>query len=168
MVRSLLAVLCFMLPSTGYTEASAVETAIRAIVAADPTAALVTVDDAGQPRTRSVDVRPLDETWTFWVATNPYTRKVAQIEGHSRVTLYFNVDREGSYVSVMGTARLVDDPEVIARISWRDDASRSAFWPEFPKDYLLIEITPEWIEVLGAGIEADAATWRPQSLEISR
>ncbi len=167
-MRRILAVLCCILPSAGYADDIAIEAAIRAIVAADPTAALVTVDADGQPRTRSVDVRPLDDTWTFWIATKPNTRKVTQIEAHRQVTLYFDVDSEGSYVSVMGTARLVDDPATIARITWRDHVSRSAFWPEFPKDYLLIEITPQWIEVIGAGIEADAETWRPQALEVSR
>ncbi len=156
-----------LLPAIGFADTAKLEEAIRAIVAADPTAALVTVDSDGQPRTRSVDVRPLDDSWIFWVASNPNTLNVAQIVAHPKVTLYFNVDGEGSYVSVMGTARLVDDPEVVASISWREEAARDAFWPEFPEDYLLIEITPDWIEVIGAGIDADATTWRPQALEIT-
>ena len=167
-MRHATALLTLILTGAGHAAPADIEQAIRAIVAQDPTAALVTVDAHGQPRTRSVDVRPLDDTWTFWIATKPNTRKVAQIRAHEKVTLYFNVDAEGSYVSVMGTARLVDDPVTVARITWRDDASRRAFWPDFPQDYLLIEITPQWIEAIGAGIEADPVTWRPQALQVSR
>ncbi len=144
------------------------EHAIRAIVNKDPTGALVTLDADGQPRVRSVDVRPLGPELVFWVATKPNTRKVSQIEEHPQVALYFNVDAEGSYVSVMGRARLVDDMETIKRISWRAPEVRSAFWPSFPQDYLLIEITPEWIEVTGEGVPADAETWRPAALELTR
>ncbi len=148
-------------------DARDLEAAIRAVVGKDPTAALVTVDADGQPRVRSVDVRPLDDSLVFWIATKPNTRKVQQIKEHPQVTLYFNVDGEGSYVSVMGRARLVDDPHTIERISWRATDVRAAFWPEFPRDYLLIEVTPGWIEVTGEGIQADAETWRPATLELN-
>ena len=143
------------------------EAAVRSVVAADSTAALVTVDAGGQPRIRSVDVRPLDNTLIFWVATKPNTRKVEQIRNNDRVALYFNRDAAGEYVSVMGTAVLVDDPETIARISWRDDAVRRQFWPDFPADYLLIKITPDWIEAVAPGLEADADTWRPQAMKLT-
>ena len=144
------------------------EAAIRAIVNKDPTGALVSLDADGQPRIRSVDVRPLDRGLVFWVATKPNTRKVTQIAEHPQVALHFNVDAEGSYVSVMGRARLVEDAETINRISWREPEVRNTFWPRFPEDYLLIEITPDWIEVTGEGVPADTETWRPAALELNR
>ncbi len=155
---------CLLAPPAA---AQDLEGAIRAIVNKDPTGALVTMDAGGQPRVRSVDVRPLDDELIFWVATKPNTRKVAQIEAHPQVTLYFDVDAEGSYVSVMGHARLLDDAETVQRISWRAAEARAAFWPKFPQDYLLIEITPEWIEVIGEGVSADAETWRPAALKLT-
>ena len=161
--RTQLALACLL---AAPADARDLEAAIRAVVSKDPTAALVTVDAGGQPRVRSVDVRPLDDSLVFWIATKPNTRKVKQIAEHPQVTLYFNVDGEGSYVSVMGHARLVDDAETVKRISWRKADARAAFWPEFPRDYLLIEVTPDWIEVIGEGIQADAETWRPAALEL--
>ena len=103
----------------------------------------------------------------FWIATKPVTRKVEQLRANPLVTLYFNLDQEGSYVSVRGHASTHDDLETIQRITWRDKELSAMFWPNFPEDYLLIKVQPTWIEVLGEGVEADETTWRPQALQAS-
>lgn len=141
--------------------------AIRAIMAGDRYPTLVSVDADGQPRARTVEVSVPDPDMTLWVATRPNTRKVAQLRAAPRATLHYAVDAEGSYVSVMGTATLHDDAETIARHRFQTDASLAAFWPDFPEDYLLIRIRPEWIEVLGAGVEADPDDWRPQMIRFA-
>ncbi|MEM7019927.1 MAG: pyridoxamine 5'-phosphate oxidase family protein [Pseudomonadota bacterium] len=139
--------------------------AAKTIIGKDPFPALVTIDLDGKPRTRTIEMRPLEDDWIFWFATKPNTRKVNQIKANPKVALYFSQDAEGSYVSVMGTATLHKDLKTINKITWRKKAQRSEFWPAFPKDYLLIRVAPEWIEVTGQGIPAHPDNWRPQAFE---
>lgn len=144
-------------------EAKVLEAA-RAIIADDPDCALITVDTDGQPRARTVTASPPEEDMTIWIATRPATRKVEQIRHHHRVTLYFNDDAKGSYVSVMGRATLHDDlPTIEAKNFWKDPKLH-VFWPDYPDDYLLIEVEPLWIEVLGHGVAPHPETWRPQAV----
>jgi general stress protein 26 len=143
-------------------------TAALSIIAKDPFPALISIDAQGIPRVRTVELRPLEDDLEFWLATKPNTRKVTQIRRNPEVSLYFSVDAEGSYVSVMGTAVLHEDDATKAAMSWRAEAARSALWPDFPDDYLLIEIKPAWIEVIGAGVAAHIADWRPQAIVIDK
>ena len=145
--------------------------AARQVIAADPVAALVTVDEEGAARIRSVEVRPPDDgdpDFVIWLATQPRTRKVGQIEADPRVALYFESDDDGAYLSIAGLATLHRDVETARRISWRTAEARAQFWPDFPQDYVLIRIVPQWLEVIGFGIEADEETWRPRRVEFGK
>lgn len=139
--------------------------AARSVMALDPTPTLVSLDAEGRPRARTVQVSTPDDDFTLWIATQPNTRKVEQLRGDPRVTLHYAADDAGAYVSVMGRATLHEDPATIAAHTFHDDADLAAFWPDYPERYLLIRITPEWIEVLGGGAEADPVTWRPPAFE---
>lgn len=123
--------------------------------------ALVTVDAEGQPRARTVDPFPPTKDMVVWIATLPGTRKLAQIAATPRVTLYYTDPEAGSYVTLMGRGRVHDDLETKKR--WRHPDVET-FWPDYPDGYTLIEVVPEWLEVVGRGIEADPETWRPQSV----
>jgi len=151
-----------------FEEHKALVLAARKIIAEDPFAALITVDANGLPRARTVNVRPPDIDMVMWIATKPNTRKVEQIRANPNVTLYFSNDLKSAYVTVMGTAVLHDDMESIEATSWYPENQLRTFWPDFPKDYLLIEVKPIWFEVLGHGIEANEETWRPQAVVIEK
>jgi len=138
------------------------------IIAKDPFPALISLDADGVPRVRTVEMRPLGDDLEFWIATKPNTRKVDQIRRNPQVSLYFSVDGEGSYVSVMGEALLHEDRATKTSMSWREEAVRSVLWPDFPEDYLLIEIKPNWVEVIGAGVAAHTVDWRPQAIVIDK
>ncbi len=62
-----------------------------------------------------------------------------------------------------GIARLVNDPKEKAK-RWKDEWK--AFYPDRGKSYLLIEVTPETLEVVNVskGILGDPKTWRPASV----
>ena len=138
--------------------------AARQIMADARYSALITVDEFGQPRARTVDPRQPDESMTVWVATQPQTRKVAQIEGHRQVTLYYFDRGRAEYVTVMGRATLHRDAETIERF-WLDEWDE--FYPDRPADVVLIEVVPERIEVLGRGVDPDPVTWVPQGIDLS-
>ena len=125
--------------------------------------ALITMDSAGRPQVRTVDPFPPDEKMMIWIATNPLTRKVGQIRRNRQVSLYY-FDREAqAYVTISGTARLINDPKEKAK-RWKDEWK--AFYPDRQKGYLLIAVTPTRLELMNVskGIVGDPQTWRPPSV----
>jgi general stress protein 26 len=138
--------------------------AARAIIKADPVAAFVSVDPLGRPRVRSVNTSSPDSTMTIWVATRPGTRKLAQIQENASVTLFYNNDSEGNYVSIMGQAVLHENRRFIEANNPFSEQWTDQFFPDFPENMVLIEIKPVWMEVMGQGISASEETWRPQAV----
>lgn len=137
--------------------------AAREIMSAARYSALITLDSAGRPQSRTVDPFPPDENMVIWLGTNPRSRKVAAIRRNPRVTLYY-FDREAqAYVTVSGIARLVNDPKEKAK-RWKDEWKD--FYPDRAKDYMLIRVTPENLEVVSVtkNILGDPHTWKPPSV----
>jgi general stress protein 26 len=153
------------------SDEAAILQAARALMVADPVVALVTVDAPGQPRVRSVrallePVLPGDPRsgFTVWVMTRLTTRKVDQIRANPTVTLYFSDDGRDSYASLMGTALIHTDaehPEAKRRYQGEDV---QAYWPDFPHDFVMLEVRPHWLEFIGPGVSNDERTWRPQAV----
>jgi general stress protein 26 len=134
--------------------------AAREVMSAARYCALITLDSSGRAQARTVDPFPPDENMIVWLGTNPRSRKVAAIRRNPRVTLYY-FDREAqAYVTIYGVARLVNDPKEKAKRfkdEWKD------FYPDRAKDYLLIAVTPEKLDVVNVkkGIVGDPRTWKP-------
>ena len=132
----------------------------REIMAAARYCALISLGPAGRPYARTIDPFLPDEHMVVWFATNPASRKVTQIRRNHRVTLYY-FDREGpGYVTIYGTARLVNDPNEKAK-RWKDEWK--AFYPDRAKNYLLIAVTPEKLEVISEkkAVLGNPRTWAP-------
>lgn len=158
------------------TDPGQVLEAARRLMESDENMALVTVDDNGQPRIRTVkaflsDVDPADPraSMTVWVMTRDSTRKVEQIRNHPQVSLYFNDDAKVSYLTVMGTALVHTDPRhpaiqaLLARPALEGYADY--FWPDFPKGFVMLEIQPGWIEFMDQEkLKPHGETWRPQAV----
>ncbi|MFN3236879.1 MAG: pyridoxamine 5'-phosphate oxidase family protein [Pseudomonadales bacterium] len=128
-------------------------------------ATLATVDVDGQPRTRIVDPFVPDAEFVIYVATRPNTRKVAQIKQHDQVTLFYFDPQGRNYVSVMGKAELIEDKA--SKIAMRREADSARIYPDFPDDYLLIRIRPDWLEGLLPGFRGDPETWMPARANFS-
>lgn len=146
----------------------AIVAAARIVIGKARYATFVTLGDTGHPQARIVDPFPPDEDLTIWVATNARSRKVGQIAADPRVTLtYFDTVGQ-SYVTVLGMAKAVSEPQEKAR-HWKDEWK--AFYKDGPRgeDYLLIRIVPSRLEVVAAslGMMNDPATWRPVILDLT-
>ena len=150
--------------SAGETDESRVLEIARQTIVDARYAALITIDENGQPRARTVDPFPPSKHFVIWIATRPVTRKVAQIKAHKEVTLYYWHVQSSSYVTIMGTAELVDDRETKIRLRREVDSER--FYPEFPDDYVLIKVTPTWLEAIVPGFRGDPKTWRPVVIDL--
>ena len=137
--------------------------AARDIMETSRYCALITIDSSGLAQTRTVDPFKPDEDMLIWLGTNAQSSKVAEIRRNPRVTLYYS-NRDGQeYVSIYGTARLVNDPKLKAKL-WKEEWKE--FYADRERDYLLIAVTPEWLEVISIkkGIGGDPKTWKPPSV----
>src|SRR5882672_4610566 len=123
--------------------------------------ALITLDSNGGPHARTMDPFPPEENMLVWLATNPNSRKVAEITRNNHVTLYYFVSEEQAYVAISGRARIVRNLREKAR-HWKDD------WKDFYPDrnYLLIAVKPEKLEVVSVkhGIVGDSIRWNPPAV----
>lgn len=139
---------------------------------ADPDAGFVTVDAENRPRIRSVrawllDVHGTDSlnAMTVWVLSLASSRKIRDIEGNHHVALYFDDDEAISYLSISGTAILhrdPDDPKVRAFLD--DEETKSYFWPEFPAEFVVVEVRPRWLEFMSLELPPEMKTWQPQAV----
>lgn len=119
-------------------------TVARAIIDSAPSHTLVTVDEFGKPQARIMSVFPPEENMVIWLGTRPDSRKVKQIKNNPNVMVFYSDPEGGSYVSIAGQARIVDDAEKKAHY-WKEGWTK--FYPDPDKDYVLIEVTPERLEV---------------------
>lgn len=148
-------------------DTSAALAAARTVAAAARYATLITLGPDGHPQARVVDPFPPEADFTVWIATNARSRKVAEIAADPRVTLMFFDAAGGAYVTVIGDATAVDDPEMKSRY-WKTDWAE--FYPDGPQgaDYLLLRLTAHRLEVSAEhlGILNDPVTWRPAIVEL--
>ncbi len=126
---------------------------------------MITLGEDGSPQARMVDPFPPEEGMVVWIATNPGTRKVAQIKEDRRVTLSYIHAESGSYVTLIGKADLVESIKEKER-RWKDEWSLFYKDKNRGSDYLLIRITPIRIETVSfaQGILNDPVTWAPASV----
>lgn len=138
----------------------------RAVMAAAGHCALVTLDDDGAPRVRTMDPFPPERDLTVWLATNAGTRKVSDLGRDPRATLYYFDAAGGGYVSLVGRAEIVDDPDQ-KQARWKD-----AWGPFYEdgnrgEDYVLIRFVPERAEIVSLeyGVASEPRAWKPAILE---
>jgi len=133
--------------------------AARDIMQAAGTCALITVDETGIPMVRIMDPFPAESDFTVWLGTNPNSRKVTHIKENPNVTLYYSDSDASGYVVIHGLAQLVNEKkekEAHWKDAWQD------FYPDKTNGYLLIKVSPQWMEVLSVkrGITGDPVTWQ--------
>ena len=171
LIRTLL-LLCFVVltpavrsqvkPAPRLDRASLLATA-RAIIKTARYCALITLDSNGRPHARTMDPFPPEENMVVWLGTNSKSRKVAEIRRHQHVTLYYFVREDQAYVTIAGRARIVQDAAEKAK-HWKEEWKD--FYPNGRKNYLLIAVIPERLEVISVkqGIIGDAITWMPPAV----
>jgi len=141
-----------------------------ALIARDSSVGLVSVDEFNRPRVRSVRAFRLErpatarERFTVFILTRTSTRKIDQIAKNPLVTLYFNEDQRATYATIMGRATVHRDPQNPRLQPFLDSVTVRFFWPAFPRDFVMIEVVPDWLEFIGPGLWNDPDTWRPQAV----
>lgn len=132
----------------------------REIMVAANTCALITLDNEGQPRVRTMDAFDPEEELIVWFGTNPRSRKIQEIQKNNNVTLYYLDGDDTGYVTIHGEAHIVNNPSEKER-HWKEEWH--AFYPNKNEDYVLIKVVPSWLEVISEtrGILGDPKTWQP-------
>lgn len=141
-------------------------TAAREIIKEAGTCALITLDDKSIPMVRTMDPFLPEADFTVWFGTNAKSRKVSHIKNNPDVTLYYRSADASGYVVIHGKAKLVDDQKEKEK-RWKEEWE--AFYPNNKEGYLLIKVTPEWMEILSYadGIVADPETWQTPTLKFN-
>jgi general stress protein 26 len=134
--------------------------AAREIMISSKNCALITQDGQGVPQVRTMDPFLPEADFTVWLATNPKSRKVEQIKSNANVTLYYPDKEDKGYVVIHGTAELVNDQKE-KDTRWKKEWKN--FYPNRTDQYLLIKVTPHYLELINynRGISGDANTWQP-------
>jgi len=134
--------------------------AAKEVISAANFVSLISLDQEQQPRARIMEFFQPDADFEIWMATNPKSRKVTQIEQQSKVTLHYFDTTQLAYVSLMGNAYMVNDPQIKAS-KWKEGWEK--FYPNKTTDYRLIRFVPEQLEYIGIvkGFTGDQETWAP-------
>lgn len=131
---------------------------VREIIKNAKNCALITVDSEGKAYARTMDPFLPEEDFTIWMATNPSSSKVQEISRNPKTTLYYFDSKTVSYVTLLGTAELVNTKEEKEKY-WKKE------WENFYKnrttDYLLIKFTPKSGTIVSEkyNILGDSITW---------
>lgn len=118
--------------------------AARIIIDSSRCQVFISVDENGKPHAREMSPFTPEENWVIFLGTSQGSRKTKQIQNNPNVIVYYYESKGMSYVSVAGIARLVNDPDKKAKY-WREGWQR--YYPDREKNYILIEVTPESLEV---------------------
>lgn len=143
-----------------------IKSVAKTIMRATRFAGLTTIDSLGYPNTRTMDALAPEEDFTIWLATNPKSRKVRQVEANQKVTLYYAQHDKGNYVTIIGNAFLVNDPDT-KQAKWQDE------WAEFypsQDDMMLIKVTPISLELVSYENEiiSERIDWRAPSIQLKQ
>lgn len=104
-----------------------------------------------QDRLNARILQPFDPemNWTIWFGTHPDSRKISDLRTNPNMTAIYYDNQDIGYVTLMGKAEVVDDPDL--RETYWNDNWRSYF-PKGPKEeYILIKFIPDQIELLSFG-----------------
>ncbi len=137
--------------------------AAKEIMNLTETCALITQDKNGISRVRMMDPFPPEKNLAVWFGTNPKSRKVAQIKNNNNVTLYYRDKNDSGYVMLHGKATIINN-QVAKNKYWKE--RWKSFYPNNAERYLLIKVTPIWIEIVSPprNIIGSNTTWEPPTL----
>ena len=146
---------------------SEIRAAARAIAGLDVHCTMTTVDGTGMPRARTMSLYMPDDGSSFWMSTRPGSRKLDQLQGNPKTCLPFTDTEQWGYATFMGTSILHSNQATVLERSFFPNDLRDALFPDFPNDMVMVEFTPEWLEVAGRGVQVHPETWQPQGTRTS-
>jgi general stress protein 26 len=126
---------------------------------------LITLDVTGQPKARIMEPFRPDSHFVIYLATNPKSRKVKELQQNNKATLHYFDRKNIGYVSLYGKAIPVQD-DSLKKQFWKEGWER--FYHNRDKDYMLIRFIPSYLELISipAGFTGDEKDWKPSRVEL--
>jgi general stress protein 26 len=125
---------------------------------------LATFDSSGMIHMRTMNPFPANKEFITWFATSRNSRKVKEIKDNPNVCVYYANHSSGKgYVSITGTAEIIDDKELLISM-------KRAYWegiPNWQNIFVLIKIKPKTMNVINypRGLSNAPDTNRTPSIE---
>lgn len=125
---------------------------------------LVTVDESGQPQTRTMNPFPVGDDFVVWFATSRSSTKVKELKNNPKVSVYFSDHNTAKgYVNLIGKATIIDDKELLEKM-------KREYWngiPNWQDIFVLIRIEPKSLQVINYkySINNDPQTFKAPSVE---
>jgi general stress protein 26 len=135
----------------------------KEIIVASKNCTLITVDSTGVANARAMDPFLPNEDFTIFMATNPKSAKVKEIQKNSKTTLYYFDAKTVGYVTLQGNSEIVNT-KIEKEKYWKNE------WKNFYKnrttDYVLIKFTPNKGNIISEkySILGDSITWKTPQL----
>jgi len=127
-------------------------------------ATFISIDKQDNAKARIMEPFSPDANFIIYLATNPKSRKVREIQQHPKTTLHYFDRKNIGYVSLYGTASIVQD-DSIKNALWKTGWER--FYKNRDKDYMLIKFVPDYLELISIpdGYTGDDKTWMPSRVD---
>ena len=123
----------------------------------------ITLDSNNKPTSRLMDPNIYNNDFEIYLVTNPNSRKVSHIRNDNRITLNFSHNDWGSYVSINGTAKLINELDQKKKY-WKSDWT--PYYKDLNSDCILIKINPKSLEIVSTSnnILSNPLTWEPTTI----
>ena len=123
----------------------------------------ITLDSNNKPTSRLMDPNIYNNDFEIYLVTNPNSRKVSHIRNDSRITLNFSHNDGRSYVSINGTAKLINELDQKKKY-WKSDWT--PYYKDLNRDCILIKINPKSLEIVSTSnnILSNPLTWEPTTI----
>jgi len=133
------------------------------IVKGSNSCVFITLDSLGNPQARLMDPHIPNGDFVVYLVTNPFSRKVKQLENDSRVVLNFQSVDGNSYVTISGSSLIINDPEIKKKY-WKE--SWTPHYKNINENSLLIRVVPKSLEMISIpnNIIGDSITWKPKKI----
>lgn len=107
----------------------------------------ITVDRNGDANARAVNTSKPNDDFTLHFMTDRRSRKFGEIEHSDRMTIVYNDPSGGSYVSLVGSARIISDP-VLKQAMWELHRFSFRWHHAGPTDpnVVIVEFSPKRME----------------------
>jgi general stress protein 26 len=125
---------------------------------------LVTVDESGQPQTRTMNPFPVGDDFVVWFATSRSSTKVKELKNNPKVSVYFSDHSKAiGYVNLTGKATVIDDKELLVKM-------KREYWngiPNWQDIFVLIRIEPKSLQVINYkfGVNNDPQTFKAPTVQ---
>ena len=138
--------------------------AARGIISRAYFGSLITVDKDGNAKARLMEPFAPEKNFVIYLATNPKSRKVQEIQKHQQATLHYIDEPRTGYVSLYGKINIVTN-DSIKKAHWKNGWER--FYPNKSDGYMLLKFTPDYLEVISIrdSLTGNKENWQPARVD---